>query len=136
MARDLSSAPPLLRYQLIDLAPGDSLLFRRIRAASRLVHLLDGTSLELDPELAQLAPLPGGRARRRGGGSPPVAIQLATAAIRSPEVVLAVQGQRGLGKKLLLQRAATHWRQRLLVIDGKRLATMQHAAQATAIRAV
>jgi SpoVK/Ycf46/Vps4 family AAA+-type ATPase len=133
MARDLSSSSPLLRYQLIDLAPGDSLLFRRIRAASRLTHLLDGTSLELDPELAELAEL---RGRRLDGEFPPVATQLATAAIRSSEVVLAVQGQRGLGKKLLLQRAATHWNQRLLVIDGKRLAMMQALAQVAAIRAL
>ncbi|HET9623074.1 MAG TPA: hypothetical protein VFP84_16995, partial [Kofleriaceae bacterium] len=133
MARDLSNSSPLLRYQLIDLAPGDSLLFRRIRAASRLVHLLDGTSLELDPELAELAEV---RGRRVDGEFPAVAIQLATAAIRSSEVVLAVQGQRGLGKRHLLQRAATHWNQRLLVIDGKRLAMMPALAQAVAIRAL
>jgi ATPase family associated with various cellular activities (AAA) len=51
-------------------------------------------------------------------------------------VVLAVQGQRGLGKKLLLARAAAHWKQRLLVIDGKRLAAMPAAALAVAIRAL
>src|SRR5215510_1991293 len=126
MARDLSNASPLLRYQLLELAPGDSLLFRRIRAASRLVHLLDGTSIELDPELAELAEL---EPRAAAGEFPPVAVELATAAIRSSEVVLAVQGQRGLGKKLLLQRAASHWNQRLLVIDGKRLAVMPIVAQ-------
>ncbi|HEU4734810.1 MAG TPA: ATP-binding protein [Kofleriaceae bacterium] len=133
MARDLSNSSPLLRYQLLDLAPGDSLLFRRIRAASRLVHLLDGTTIELDPELAELAEL---RGRGMSGEFPKVAIELATAAIRSSEVVLAVQGQRGLGKKLLLQRAATHWGQRLLIIDGKRLAMMQSVAQAAAIRSL
>ena len=133
MARDLSNSSPLLRYQLIDLAPGDSLLFRRIRAASRLVHLLDGTSIDLDPELAELAEL---RGRGQDGEFPAVAVELATSALRSSEVVLAVQGQRGLGKKLLLQRAATHWGQRLLVIEGKRLAAMQPIAQATAIRSL
>jgi hypothetical protein len=133
MARDLSNGSPLLRYQLIDLAPGDSLLFRRIRAASRLVHLLDGTSIDLDPELAELAEL---RGRGQDGEFPAVAVELATAALRSSEVVLAVQGQRGLGKKLLLARAATHWNQRLLVIDGKRLGAMQPLAQAAAIRSL
>jgi hypothetical protein len=133
MARDLSNSSPLLRYQLLDLAPGDSLLFRRIRAASRLVHLLDGTAADLDPELAELAEL---RGKGPDGEFPAVAVELATAALRSPEVVLAVQGQRGLGKKHLLARAATHWNQRLLVIDGKRLATMQLAAQAVAIRSL
>ncbi|TMQ17811.1 MAG: hypothetical protein E6J91_09325, partial [Deltaproteobacteria bacterium] len=133
MARDLSSASPLVRYQLVELTPGDSLLFRRIRAASRLVHLLDGTAIGLDPELAELAELTSGTA---AGEFPDVAVELATAAIRSPDVVLAVQGQRGLGKKLLLQRAAAHWKQRLLVIDGQRLATMHLTLQAVALRAV
>jgi SpoVK/Ycf46/Vps4 family AAA+-type ATPase len=50
--------------------------------------------------------------------------------------VLAVQGQRGLGKKLLLQRAAAHWRQRLLVIDGKRLAALHPTTLAVALRAL
>ncbi|HEY0483680.1 MAG TPA: ATP-binding protein [Kofleriaceae bacterium] len=133
MARDLSNASPLVRYQLVDLAPGDSLLFRRIRAASRLVHLLDGTAIGLDPELAELAELV---SSDQPGEFPDVAVELATAAIRSPDVVLAVQGQRGLGKKLLLQRAAAHWKQRVLVIDGKRLATMHPTALAVAIRAL
>ncbi|HMG23610.1 MAG TPA: ATP-binding protein, partial [Kofleriaceae bacterium] len=133
MARDLSNTSPLVRYQLVELAPGDSLLFRRIRAASRLVHLLDGTGLDLDPELAELAELAPAAAP---GEFPDVAVELATAAIRSPEVVLAVQGQRGLGKKLLLQRAAAHWNQRVLVIDGKRLAALHPAAMAVAIRAL
>jgi hypothetical protein len=133
MARDLSNASPLVRYQLIELAPGDSLLFRRIRAASRLVHLLDGTALGLDPELVELAELASGGPP---GEFPDVAVELATAAIRSSDVVLAVQGQRGLGKMLLLQRAAAHWKQRLLVIDGKRLATLHPTALAVALRAL
>jgi hypothetical protein len=133
MARDLSNASPLVRYQLVDLAPGDSLLFRRIRAASRLVHLLDGTAIGLDPELAELAEL---AAAGPPGEFPDVAVELATAAIRSSDVVLAVQGQRGLGKKLLLQRAAAHWKQRLLVIDGKRLAAMHPTLLAVALRAL
>jgi hypothetical protein len=133
MARDLSNSSPLVRFQLLELAPGDSLLFRRIRAASRLVHLLDGTSVDLDPELVELAEL---RGLGESGEFPAVAVELATAALRSSEVVLAVQGQRGLGKKLLLQRAASHWGRRLLVIDGKRLAMMQPIAQGLAVRAL
>jgi hypothetical protein len=133
MARDLSNSSPLVRFQLLEVAPGDSLLFRRIRAASRLVHLLDGTSVDLDPELVELAEL---RGLGESGEFPAVAVELATAALRSSEVVVAVQGQRGLGKKLLLQRAASHWGRRLLVIDGKRLATMPPIAQGLAIRAL
>ena len=136
MARDLSNSSPLLRYQLLELAPGDSLLFRRIRAAGRLVHLLDGTAIDLDPELAELAEVVDLRGKTATGEFPAAAVELAIAALRSSDVVLAVQGQRGLGKKLLLARAASHWNQRLLVIDGKRLAAMPAAALALAIRAL
>jgi hypothetical protein len=137
MARDLSSGSPLLRYRLVDLvsgtAPGDSTMFRRIRPATRLVHLLDGTSLDLDPELADLAELRAGPAR---GAFPAATLQHAIAALHSTEVVLAVQGQRGLGKKLLLQIAASHWNRRLLLIDGRRLGQLQVASQALALRSL
>ncbi len=66
MARDLSATAPLSRYRLLDVGsggqPGDSLMFRRIRAAPRLVYLLDGGTLELDPELAELAEVRSGPA--------------------------------------------------------------------------
>ena len=137
MARDLSSNSPLLRYRLVHLldsaSPGDSTMFRRIRAATRLIHLLDGTSLDLDPELADLAELRTGPAK---GAFPPVTLQHATAALHSTEVILAVQGQRGLGKKLLLQIAAAHWNRNLLLIDGRRLAQLQLAGQALALRSL
>ena len=137
MARDLSASSPLLRHRLIDVtsagAPGDSLMFRRIRAATRLVYLMDDGALELDPELAELAELRTGTAR---GAFPPVTIEHATSALRSSEVVLAVQGQRGLGKKLLLQVAAAHWNQRLLLIDTRRLAQLQLAAQQAVVRSL
>src|SRR5262249_41077854 len=134
MARDLSASSPLVKYRLIDLAnvggPLDSQLFRKIRAATRLVHLLDGASLDLDPELAEL----------RGGGPAGAFRQLvidrATAAIRSSEVVLAVQGQRGLGKKLLLQIAAHHWNAKLLLLDANRIAAQPAASQHATIRAL
>jgi hypothetical protein len=122
MARDLSASSPLVRYRLLDIAassaPSDSLMFRKIRAATRLAYLLDGSSLALDPELAELAELRGGHTI---GEFPQIAIDRAIAALRSPEIVLAVQGQRGVGKKLVLQIAASHWHQKLLVIDSKRL---------------
>jgi hypothetical protein len=137
MARDLSSSSPLLRYRLVHLldsaSPGDSTMFRRIRAATRLVHLLDGTSLDLDPELADLAELRTGPAK---GAFPAATLQHATAALHSSEVLLAVQGQRGLGKKLLLQIAASHWNRNLLLIDGRRLAQLQLAGQALALRSL
>ncbi len=137
MARDLSGTSPLVRHRLVDLtagaAAGDSTMFRRIRPANRLVYLLDGTAVELDPELADLCEL---RATEARGSFPPLAIEKAAAALRSNEVVLAVQGQRGLGKKLLLQLAAKHWGQRILMIDGARMAALPAAAQLPAVRAI
>jgi hypothetical protein len=130
MARDLAPTSPLVRYRLVDIS-ADSLMFKKLRAATRLVYLLDGGSLELDPELAEVAELRWGTAR---GAFPAVAVEKATAAMRSNDVVLAVQGQRGLGKRLLLQLAAAHWSQRLLVIDSKRLAQQPLAAQQALVR--
>ncbi|HUJ60833.1 MAG TPA: ATP-binding protein [Kofleriaceae bacterium] len=137
MARDLSASSPLVRYRLIDLAasgaPSDSTMFRKIRAAPRLAYLLDGSPLALDPELDELAELRGGPA---SGELPAIAVERATAAIRSDEIVLAVQGQRGIGKKLLLQIAAARWQRKLLVIDCKRLAAQSAAASHHTVRAL
>ena len=132
MARDLAPSSPLVRYRLLDVSP-DSLMFKKLRAATRLVYLLDGGTLDLDPELAEVAELRWGAVR---GSFPAVAVDRASAAMRSNEVVLAVQGQRGLGKRLLLQLAAAHWNQRLLVIDSKRLAQQPLGAQQGLVRAL
>lgn len=137
MARDLSGTSPLVRHRLVDLiagaAAGDSTMFRRIRPATRLVHLLDGTGVELDPELSDICELRSNEAR---GSFPPIALEKAAAALRSNEVLLAVQGQRGLGKKLLLQLAAAHWGQRVLLIDGARMAAVPAASQLPTVRAI
>ncbi len=134
MARDLSATSPLIKYRLLDLGgsqPTDSLMFRRIRAVPRLVYLLDGGPLDLDPELAELAEVRSGTAE---GHFPALTLERAASAMRSNDVVLAVQGQRGLGKKLLLQLAAAHWKQALLVIDSKRLAQQHLSVQQTTVR--
>ena len=137
MARDLSPMSPLLRRQLLEVtlagAPSASLMFRRLRAATRLVYLLDGGGGDLDPELADVAEL------RRGsptGSFPKVSLDRATAAIKSGDVVLAIQGQRGLGKRLLLQMAAAYWGKPLLIIDAKRLTVYAPAIQLATIRAI
>jgi SpoVK/Ycf46/Vps4 family AAA+-type ATPase len=136
MARDLSPSSPLLRYRLLELTasgPNEGLMFRRIRAATRLVYLLDGNQLDLDPDLAELAEL---RTGAVSGSFPAVTVDRATSAMRSNDVVLAVQGQRGLGKKTLLQLAAAHWGQRLLVIDSKRLAQQHMSVQPLTVRSL
>jgi hypothetical protein len=137
MARDLSAMSPLVRFRLLEVAPpgpqSESLMLRRIRAAPRLAYLLDGTRPALDPELADLAELRGGDP---SGELPDETVAKAIAAMRSPEVVLAVQGQRGIGKKLLLTIAASHWGQQLLVIDTRRLAAQPPMAQPMLVRAI
>ncbi|NVB78279.1 MAG: ATP-binding protein [Kofleriaceae bacterium] len=135
MARDLSASSPLLRYRLLELsgAATDSLMFRKVRAATRLIYLLDGGALELDPELAELAELRWGSI---SGAFPAVTVDRATSALRSNDVLLAVQGQRGLGKKTLLQLAAAHWNQRLLVVDSKRLSQQPLVTQQITVRSL
>ena len=137
MARDLSPTSPLLRYRLLDTSsssgPSESLMFRKLRAATRLVYILDGGTVELDPELNEIAELRTGLAT---GSFPAIALERAVTALHSGDVVLAVQGQRGLGKKLLLQMAAADCDQRLLVIDSKRLSQQPAATQPTLMRSL
>jgi len=138
MARDLSPSSPLIRYRLLDTsgAPQDSLMFKKLRALPRLVYLLDGNRLELDPELAELAELRTDPAALATAQFPAIAIERAAAALHSSEVVLALQGQRGLGKKLLAQVAAAHWHRFALVIDSKRLSQQPGAVQQASVRAL
>ena len=129
MARDLSSelaAAALPAARSVAGRAGDSLMFRRIRAATRLVYLLDGTSLDLDPELAELAEL---RGRRRRGEFPAVTVERATAAMRSTRSCSRSRASAASARSCCCSCAAAHWNQRLLVIDGKRLAQL-HAARA------
>ena len=138
MARDLSPSSPLIRYRLLDTsgAPQDSLMFKKLRALPRLVYLLDGNRLELAPELAELAELRTDPAALATAQFPAIAIERAAAALHSSEVVLALQGQRGLGKKLLAQVAAAHWHRFALVIDSKRLSQQPGAVQQASVRAL
>src|SRR4029078_6758902 len=56
MSRDLAPTSPLLLYRLIELdetaGTYDSVLFRRLRPAARLVQLLAGDNSQLDPQLS------------------------------------------------------------------------------------
>jgi hypothetical protein len=133
MARDLSPSSPLVRFALLELSSAESLMYRRVRAATRLIYLLDGTQLTLDPDLAEIAEVRSGAV---SGSFPAVTIDRATSSLASNEVVLCVQGQRGLGKKLLLQQAASHWNKRLLLIDARRLSQVPLSGQLPIIRAL
>ncbi|HEU0034015.1 MAG TPA: ATP-binding protein [Kofleriaceae bacterium] len=137
LARDLSPAAPLMFYRLLETSSSagqhDSLLFRRIRPATRLVHMLDGARVGVDPELAELVVY---RAGEVHGVFPQAVIDHAAAALRANDVLLAVQGQRGVGKRLLLQMAAARWGKGLLLIDGKRIANEPFPVQQAMVRAI
>lgn len=137
MARDLSPSSALVRMRLLEVismgGPNESLMFRRIRAAPRLVYVLDGGHLDLDPELAELAELPPGPAV---GLFPDALLDQATAALRSGEVIVAVQGQRGLGKKLFIRMAAERLGLQVVVVDSKRLSQNHPSVQPGIVRSI
>ena len=125
MSRDLAPTSPLLLYRLIeqDETAGsyDSVLFRRLRPAARLVQLLAGDTSRLDPQLSDVAEL---RAGAIDALFPEPLIARAAAALASPEALLVLQGVRGVGKRLLLQVAAARIGKKLLVIHGGALGAM------------
>ncbi len=125
MSRDLAPTSPLLQYRLIEMdetaGTYDSVLFRRIRPAARLVQLLAGDSSKLDPQIADIAELRGGPVEAL---FPEAMIARAAAALSSPEAMLVLQGVRGAGKRLLLQVAAARIGRKLLLLQGATLATM------------
>jgi hypothetical protein len=132
LARDLSPRSPLVFYRLLELDESavrhDSILYRRIRPASRLVPYLAGGDLELDAELdgvARLVELP------EPGLFPDAALDTATSAVGEHAVLLVIQGQRGIGKRTLLATAAARAGRRLLVLDAPALASRGAAVTGT-----
>lgn len=137
MSRDLAPTSPLLLYRLIELDESagsyDSVLFRRLRPAARLVQLLAGDSRQLDPQLSDVAELAGGEAEAL---FPEPMIARAAAALASPEALLVLQGVRGVGKRLLLQVAAARTGRKLLLIQGSALAAMPPAQLRPVLRSI
>ncbi|MEO8703535.1 MAG: ATP-binding protein [Kofleriaceae bacterium] len=139
LARDLSPSAPLMFFRLLETSASamtgqhDSLLFRRIRPATRLVHMLDGARIGVDPELAELVELRGGEVE---GVFPAAVIDHAAAALRANDVLLAVQGQRGVGKRLLLQIAAARWNRSVLFINARRIISEPFPVQQAMVRSI
>jgi AAA+ superfamily predicted ATPase len=137
MSRDLAPTSPLLLYRLIeqDESAGsyDSVLFRRLRPAARLVQLLAGDRSQLDPQLSDVAELRGGPADAL---FPEPLIARAAAALSSPEALLVLQGVRGAGKRLLLQVAAARVGRKLLLLQGATLAAMPPAQWKPVLRSI
>ena len=137
MSRDLAQTSPLMAYRLLeqDESAGsyDSVLFRRLRPAARLVQLLAGDDSRLDPQLADVAELRGGA---DGALFPAPLIARAAAALASPDVLVVLQGVRGVGKRLLLQVAAARLGRKLLVLHGGALAALPPAQLRPVLRGV
>jgi AAA+ superfamily predicted ATPase len=137
MSRDLAPTSPLLLYRLLeqDESAGshDSMLFRRLRPAARLVQLLAGDSSQLDPQLSDVAELRGGDVDAL---FPEAMIARAAAALSSHEALLVLQGVRGVGKRLLLQVAAARIGRKLILLDGAALAAMPPAQVRPLLRSI
>jgi hypothetical protein len=137
MSRDLAPTSPLLLYRLLEqddaAVQSDSMLFRRLRPAPRLVQLLAGDNSQLDPQLSEVAEL-------RGGDTdalfPDAVIERAAAALGSSDAMLVLQGVRGVGKRLLLQVAAARLGKKLVLINGAALAAMSAAQARPLVRAI
>ncbi|HEX3764120.1 MAG TPA: ATP-binding protein [Kofleriaceae bacterium] len=137
LSRDLAPTSPLLLYRLIELdetaGSYDSVLFRRLRPAARLVQLLAGDNRQLDPQLSDVAELRGGAVEAL---FPEPLIARAAAALSSAEALLVLQGVRGVGKRLLLQVAAARTGRKLLLIHAGALAAMPAAQQRPVLRSI
>ncbi|TMQ04530.1 MAG: ATP-binding protein [Deltaproteobacteria bacterium] len=137
MSRDLAPTSPLLLYRLVeqDETAGtyDSVLFRRLRPAARLVQLLAGDTSQLDPQLSDVAEL---RSGEPAALFPEPLIARAAAALSSPEALLVLQGVRGVGKRLLLQVAAARIDRKILLVNGAALAAMPPALTRPLVRSI
>ncbi|HWO18461.1 MAG TPA: ATP-binding protein [Kofleriaceae bacterium] len=137
MSRDLAPTSPLLMYRLIELDESagtyDSVLFRRLRPAARLVQLLAGDRSHLDPQLSDVAELRGGHLEAL---FPEPMIARATAALTSPEALLVLQGVRGAGKRLLLQVAAARAGKKLLLLNGAAITALPSTQWRPVLRSI
>lgn len=124
LAHDLSPDAPLIFYRLLEMDDSlqrhDSPLFRRLRPAARLVPLLTAGLAGLDPRLRDVAVIP---AAAPAGLFPETTLATVMAALASDrDVLIALQGQRGTGKRLLLQTAASQLDRRVLFLQAAALA--------------
>jgi AAA+ superfamily predicted ATPase len=137
MSRDLAPTSPLLLYRLLeqDETAGsyDSVLFRRLRPAARLVQLLAGDTSQLDPQLTDVAELRDGEPAAL---FPEPMIARAASALASAEALLVLQGVRGVGKRLLLQVAAARIGRKILLINGGALAAVPAAQARPLLRSI
>ena len=138
LSRDLSPTSPLLYFRLLEQEEArnstESMLYRRLRPAARLVQML-ATDLapELDPMLADVATL---LPPATMGLFPEGIVRQVEAVLGGAEVALVLQGQRGIGKRLLANIAATKLGKRILLVDGRQLADRPPESLRALLRAV
>jgi ATPase family associated with various cellular activities (AAA) len=137
MSRDLAPTSPLLLYRLLEQDESvnsyDSMLYRRLRPAARLVQLLAGDTSSLDPQLSDVAELRGGEVEAL---FPEAMVARCAAALSSPEAMLVLQGVRGAGKRLLLQVAAHRLGRKVLLISGTVLGGLPPSQARPLVRAI
>ncbi|MSP63938.1 MAG: AAA family ATPase, partial [Myxococcales bacterium] len=136
LSRDLSPVSPLLFFRLLEQEEGsinDSMLYRRLRPAARLVQMLTGDADELDPQLAELAEL---RSDPPPGLFPDALLAQAEAALRGGDLLLVVQGVSGVGKRLLCQHAAARRGKRTLMIHGRGIAALDPRSARPMVRSL
>jgi hypothetical protein len=128
LAHDLSAKSPLLFYRLLEQEESphrhEMLLYRRLRPAARLISLLHGAPLELDPELAAVSVVPALSGHGRFSSE---LVDRAVRALQDDGVLLVVQGPRGVGKRRLLQTAANRLGMRVILVNGRQLAVARPA---------
>lgn len=124
LARDLSPRSPLVFFRLLEIdesvARHDSVLYRRIRPAARLIPFLEGANRELDAELEGICRLV---ELEQPGLFPEELIETAASALGEEPVLVVVQGQRGIGKRTLLATAALRGDRQILEISCAGLAS-------------
>ena len=159
LSYDLAPTSPLVRLGLIEMdedgwpgSPGTghgSWLLRRLRPAPRLVQLLghgEQSHTVLDPQLVEFAEL---REGAPFGLFPEGLVDRVATALGHPGrsgrvgrvgrvgpagLLVAVQGMRGVGRRLLLQVAAAQRKRRLLLVNGPALAALPPAAVRPLVR--
>ena len=137
LAHDLSPRSRLVFYRLLEIddsvARHDSVIYRRIRPAARLVPYLEDGAIELDGELDGIARL---RSLDTPGIFADALVDTATSALGEHPVLLVVQGQRGIGKRTLVATAAARVGKRVLEIDAAALAGLRAPQAQTTLQAL
>jgi hypothetical protein len=131
LSHDLSPLSPLIRYRLLEQEGlHEPTMYRRIQPSPRLVQIMTGGGAAVDPQLREAASVMGPPAPAL---FPADLLKRAGEALKNPGTLILLQGQRGAGKRLLLQTAAQAMQQRVLLLNGRYLAGLSAEAARTVL---